>query len=262
MEKKKKLRNVMMSNAYLHQNEPHLLMKLSKREVEKILNKINYQENALVKIYRFNYDSDGKLYSIWQILIKNRLRKFEWLVGLFIFYLFGITITLLSGIIALESVPIPGLYTETCNGRSCTKGLGLKCIDGICQCPADQYYTKGCIDKKSNMETCNNKTSNCKDNTGLTCRDGVCKCDYFYYWNGDMCKLGKNLSESCTSDNQCLTNLMLNCDQNEKKCRCDGNYRFWDGNVCFPKRYRYENCSYDDMCQTDRQLSCVGTYCE
>jgi hypothetical protein len=123
-----------------------VLMK-SNQEVDTILNDINYQENALVKVYRFNYDSDGKLYSIWQILIKNRLRKFEWLVGLFIFYLFGITITLLSGIIALESVPKPGLYTESCNGRSCTKVLGLKCIDSICQCPAENITLKDVFTK-------------------------------------------------------------------------------------------------------------------
>ena len=95
---------------------------------------------------------------------KKKQWKFEWLVGLSIFYLFGIAITLLSGIIALESVERPGLYTENCNGRSCTKGLGLKCINSICQCSTDQYYIKGCIDKKSNMETCNKKTSNCKEN--------------------------------------------------------------------------------------------------
>ena len=75
MEKKNNLGNVIMRNAYLHLKEPHnLKIKLSKREVEKILNKINYQENknALVKIIKFNYDNDGKLYSIWQILIKKK----------------------------------------------------------------------------------------------------------------------------------------------------------------------------------------------
>ena len=63
----------------------------------------------------------------------------------------------------------PGVYLESCDYAP---DLNLKCIKGICQCLENQYFKTKCLDKKTNLQVCQD-SNQCKDNTNLVCYANV-----------------------------------------------------------------------------------------
>ena len=112
-----------------------------------------------------------------------------------------------------------GNYNESCASRSCNKDLNMKCIDMICTCNSDQYFTNKCLSKKSYLERCN-VNRECKENAGLGCYDAYCKCDNYHYWDGTKCVSRKIYKIFCKGD-QCLSINMLYCDSSYGQCLCD-----------------------------------------
>lgn len=110
-----------------------------------------------------------------------------------------------------------GLYGESCIGRSCTKGLGLKCINGKCQCESNQYYSRGCTLKLKYLDKCRGNTS-CLSN--MVCADGVCKCNSEYYWDSQTCQSKRLYYDPCNTDRQCSSSRRLYCDRSRLRCRC------------------------------------------
>ena len=130
-------------------------------------------------------------------------------------------IILYAALILIYKAPRRSLYDESCGVRACDKTLKLQCIDNKCQCKADQYYLKGCRDKRAHLQSCNNQTSYCQNSKGLTCTDGFCKCSDKEYWNNLKCVPKGTISSTCKNDTQCLTQHMLVCDNSLKRCGCN-----------------------------------------
>ena len=182
------------------------------------------QESVIVQI---NYGPDKKLRSIWKYMVpkKEHMRKNHipcWLIGTFCFLLASLLIVF-GAAMYLKSVKRPGVYTESCVGRSCINGFGLKCISGICDCNSNQFYQKGCRPKLNYTEQCMSNTNFCADDQNLVCRDGVCKCDSTMFWSGKQCSSKSSFSSSCYNEDQCLAETKLTCDLNRKLCVCPSN---------------------------------------
>lgn len=112
----------------------------------------------------------------------------------------------------------PGLYLEDCNQRSCVPGLGLKCINSICQCPSESYYSKQCLLRKSYHDFCHNAHKQCESE--LICLNGKCTCNQTQFWTGLKCLNRASYSQSCETKS-CLDSLFLICNSFSKVCVCD-----------------------------------------
>jgi hypothetical protein len=154
----------------------------------------------------------------------------------------------------------PGLYLKDCIHRSCASGLGLKCINSICQCPSsDFYYTNKCLPKKSHGAYCHDSQEQCKE--GLVCFNGKCSCNQTQIWIGNKCSNRGFFAENCDSI-QCLDSLFLTCDATSKICICDST-RFWSGETCYKKRMFNEACgSNSTACRRDLELICLNGFCK
>ena len=93
----------------------------------------------------------------------------------------------------------------------------MKCIEGTCQCLADQYFSNKCEPKRGNLEFC---WIDYQCQSHLNCRDGKCQCDVDYYHLNGKCIKRKTLNEACNGD-QCLNSSMLYCDSKSGKCACE-----------------------------------------
>ena len=178
-----------------------------------------------ITIFHHTYDQYGRLRTIMQYVEQNRnLNNFDipvWLVSIFVSIFAAILIALAAALYVYFSKR-PALYNESCIGRSCTSGLNMKCINGICTCPSsDYYYQKGCLAKKAYLEQCSSISNNCQDKKNLVCLDGLCKCNNTFYWNSVQCVSKSSFGGPCTNDNQCLTRTKMKCDLTSKTCICD-----------------------------------------
>lgn len=176
-------------------------------------------------IYRRNYGLDGRLKSIYRIVEftedKNKYCAIPfWQMVMIALGLIAIAIILSAALFIEFNSKRPGLYNESCVGRSCKGGLGLKCINQLCQCQSNQYYVIGCTKKKDYMELCNGNLDSCVDGKNMSCLNGYCMCDYSSYWDGKVCLTMKKYGEKCTSDENCNKDLLLTCDKTRMKCYC------------------------------------------
>ena len=131
-----------------------------------------------------------------------------------------ILVLLAVAVLIATVFPRPGLLAESCVGRSCLSGSGMKCLNGTCQCLANQYYATKCIDKKGFNERCSS-TVPCKDNSTLACLNGMCQCGSNQYWYKNVCVNKGNYKQPCKNDDQCLSTLMLTCETKTRTCLCN-----------------------------------------
>lgn len=134
----------------------------------------------------------------------------------------AIVIIVTAAIFVVYLAPRPAFYSESCSGRSCFKGLGLKCINKICQCESsDYYYSKKCLLKQELNAQCSSSTL-CENIKSLSCIDGVCQCDKNTYSNGQQCLNKSTYNGMCLTGSQCLSDTMLYCNTNYRLCFCSG----------------------------------------
>ena len=143
----------------------------------------------------------------------------KWLVWLMLFGLLTLFTILLAALLMALFSRKPGLYLEDCKFRSCAPNLNLKCIDQICNCTENQYFLKGCHEKKDHLKLCQLQMQ-CKSN--LMCRGGACNCNESDYWNGNMCVARHSYNEMCLSE-QCLESSFLFCSSSSNVCLCPQN---------------------------------------
>ena len=145
----------------------------------------------------------------------------KWKIGVAVIgFAFCLT-CLLAAILIVVYAQMPGLYMESCKGRSCTSGLNLKCVNNTCVCTSNEFYSKSCEKKKTYSEHCSLLLP-CEDGKSLLCRDGVCKCNSTSYWKSTSCTPKKGYKQDCSNTSQCLNDLlMLTCDSISKKCLCN-----------------------------------------
>jgi hypothetical protein len=211
--------------------------------------KLIYEEN------RFNGVVQSK------ILIFKRITKIQGAynnliaVILLLALFFLIIITTAAILLAFYS-RLPGHLNEDCIMRSCNTKLGLKCIDRICQCPADHYYKNKCYTLKGYNEYCK-KENECKKD--LICFNGKCVCEQIRYWTGIKCDLKSSYGESCDRK-KCNEHLMLTCDPSLRMCTCNSS-RFWSGEACYRKRTNGEICFKLSACREYKGLMCVRNTC-
>lgn len=176
--------------------------------------------------YKINYNPDGSLKSILQYIDHTKKNKkfiyiLTWVFVLMLLLLLTLFIIIIAGVVIFYGAARPAIYGEECTRRSCVKGLNMKCIDYQCTCLSNQYYSRGCKDKKSYLEQCGGDSLHCEDNRNLTCIDGVCKCNSdVSYWNGQKCIFKKSYKETCQTIQDCLDNLILDCNPQRKQCLC------------------------------------------
>ena len=182
----------------------------------------------------------------------------RWGIGIIILTLLALITILIAAILIVTNAKNPGLYLENCDKRSCSKDNNLKCIDGICQCKSDQYYTNKCMDKKDYLGLCQSSGQCLHD---LSCIGGKCQCETSQYFDSNKkCKELKSYNENCR-ENQCMSSLYLTCSTTISKCVCSTD-RFWDGEVCVLKKLYNERCSSDSQCQPNFNFECKGSICK
>lgn len=195
------------------------------------------------------------------------------LIGLIFALLIGL---LIAAIMIVLKAKRPAMYLESCDKRSCMKELETRCVDGICQCTDDQYFSNKCNEKKSNMEFCL-KDEQCQDY--LNCRDGKCQCNDTHYHSVSSCIRRRSYQETCKND-QCQTTAMLYCDSKTSKCVCESTRyekkalkfkkikskyffrRFWDGSICVTKKNINERCTTSSECEPSQNLLCINKTCK
>lgn len=184
------------------------------------------KKNKII-VYKRNFDFDGNLKSVLQY-VKPERKNYRSMIPFWLLILIGIGMTaiaiiLISGWLIKFLVPLPALFNKTCIGRSCTAGLGMKCIDGLCQCTEGYFYAKGCQKKKNRFDKCNTDSS-CYENS-LDCIDGTCQCNSSMLWDEKTatCLIKKSYGGRCTTDLNCMTSQMLKCNINVLKCLCPSN---------------------------------------
>ena len=178
-------------------------------------NSVNFYES---------HDAAGRLQSV----IKYKIPQEEtegfyfipkWAIFLGgLFYVFVLTM-LLAAIFVVYNAPRPGLYQESCVGRSCIKNFGLVCLNSTCSCPSGYLYIDKCIFKKTYEEQCNGNTY-CQDKKNLVCLNGVCSCNSSQYWNNNTCSNFLSYGKSCKKDSQCDSSLKFICDTMHGSCAC------------------------------------------
>lgn len=106
-----------------------------------------------------------------------------------------------------------GLYEQSCANRDCEKKLGLKCINNVCLCSANQFYLDKCYNLSTFGEICRKKEHCIKDQDLLCDLTSKCGCEPKKYWNLNLkkCLPRKTYSETCNGD-ECKSGLNLICD--------------------------------------------------
>ncbi len=170
------------------------------------------------------YDKSGEIQSAIKFTVPKEVTTGfyfipKWAIGLVgIFSVFVLTV-LFAAIFVVYNAPRPGLYQESCAGRSCIKNFGLVCANSTCQCPNGYLYIYNCTLKKAYAEKCNGNNY-CHDNKNLLCLNGVCSCNSTQYWNNISCSNLVSYGKSCKIDSQCDNNLKLVCDTIHGICAC------------------------------------------
>ena len=181
-----------------------------------------FNEN-LITFYE-KYDDSGILQSVIKYKIQEEEKEGyyfipKWAIVLAgVFYVF-VFIMLLTAIFVVYMAPRPGLYQESCLGRSCIKNFGLVCLNSKCSCSTGYLYIDKCVFKKTYAEQCNGNNY-CQDNTSLVCLNGACSCNSSQYWNNEACTNFVSYGKSCKTDSQCDPSLKLICDTIHGSCAC------------------------------------------
>ena len=171
-----------------------------------------------------NHERSGKLKSVIKYTVpKEETTGFyfipKWALGLVgLFYVF-VLIVLFASIFVVYNAPRPGLYQESCTGRSCIKNLGLVCANSTCECPNGYVYIYNCTLKKAYAEKCNGNYY-CQDNKNSFCLNGACSCNSTQYWDNKSCSSFLSYGKSCKIDSQCDNSLKLVCDTMYGMCAC------------------------------------------
>jgi hypothetical protein len=181
----------------------------------------------------------------------------KWIIYFIIGVIAYLLIVLSAAIVFINQAPRAALYMEDCKGRSCQKGLNLKCINSICNCLSNQYYSKGCHQKKTFDEKCN-QMHECDENKNLKCHNGFCQCSKTKYWSFGSCDDRKTYSEICKNDNCLSRTQMLKCA--DETCKCDST-RFWTNETCLLKRNRGQKCYGNNECDDSQALLCRSFMC-
>ena len=176
------------------------------------------------------YSKKGKLQSIFQLSSKDsssgNCSRFmlisKWKVVIFL-YLFTALMILIAADLYITFANRPGFYNESCTSRSCLSKLNLICNGGLCMCSANQYYLKGCFNKKNYLESCMGNVSYCIDGKNFVCNDGVCKCRDDNYWNGFNCASKSGYGGFCNNNDQCFVKNQITCNITKNKCLCSSN---------------------------------------
>jgi hypothetical protein len=168
-------------------------------------------------------------------------------------------IILAAGIVYINQAPRSALYTEDCQGRSCKSGLNLKCISNKCTCLSNQYYSKGCQQKKTYNEKCN-RLNECDEDKSLKCQNGFCQCSITKYWNENLvaCNDRKTYGEVCKNDNCLSETQILSCI--DGFCQCEST-RFWTQKMCHLKRNQDQICYGNNECDDTQALLCRNGKC-
>ena len=183
----------------------------------------------------------------------------KWILVISILGLLMLFCILIAAILIVNDAPNPGLYLEHCQKRSCASGTNLKCIDGICQCKENQYYTNKCNDKKDFSGLCQT-TEQCLYN--LTCIGGKCQCSATNkYWDKvkNKCYSKKTYQDTCTQG-QCNDDVLLSCSNKTNNCECSQD-KYWDGEVCVKHRTYGERCLNQNDCIPSRNIYCIAGIC-
>ena len=171
-----------------------------------------------------SYDSNGQLQSVIKYTIPNEETSGyffipKWLIALAVlFYVFVLT-CLFAAIFVVYLAPRPGLYQESCAGRSCVKNFNLVCLNNTCTCPNGYVYIDKCTLKKTYSEQCNSNNY-CQVKKNLVCLNGVCSCNSKQYWTGNTCPNLGYYASSCNSNSNCDDSIKLVCDTTRGKCGC------------------------------------------
>lgn len=218
-------------------------------------------------VYKTIYDEynyyDGPVQSRTIIIKKNTPLKPgymsipKWKLVLIFLTIIFLTIILISGSLVLLSSKGPAGYLYDCKSRSCFPNLGLKCVEGKCQCENEQFFTKICLNKKTNGAACGN-SDQCL--SSLECRNGICQCASNEYWDGIKCSKMRSYLESC-SKNECSSRNYLYCNTTFGSCICP-NSRFWTGYNCVLKRNYNELCYSSSECNESISLKCLDGVCK
>jgi hypothetical protein len=142
-------------------------------------------------------------------LAEGKIRIPKWLVVVGLLLLLYVAIIFGSSFILLAIQTRDAAYQESCVNARCHAKLNLKCIDGVCQCNPDEFYTDKCNGLLTYQESCAS-TAQCKQSVGLSCRWANCGCQSNQYWNGNQCVNRVSYLISCSGD-QCLPNVGLGC---------------------------------------------------
>ena len=172
-------------------------------------------------------DQNGKLST--QMRLKIPVEKTagyvfipKWLLVIITVLYAFIQLALLSAVFLVNFEQRPGLYKESCFGRSCTKNLGLICSNSTCLCPTNYAYISKCVAQKTYMQQCNSNIY-CTDNTNMVCLNGVCSCNSTQYWTNKTCANIVTYEKSCQTDAQCDASLLLYCNKKYGMCMCNSN---------------------------------------
>ena len=183
-----------------------------------------YNDDSPIVVKK-NFNDRGKLKSIFRYKVPLEETKGfylipKWLiVSIGIIYAF-VQISLIAAAFLINFQSRPGLYKESCFGRSCNKNFGLLCSNNTCVCPTDYVYIDKCIAKRTYMQKCNSDMY-CKDT--MVCLNGVCSCNSSQYLNSnnDTCLNMISYKQSCKTDSQCDSRLILYCSTKYGMCMCN-----------------------------------------
>jgi hypothetical protein len=142
-------------------------------------------------------------------LAEGKIRIPKWIAVVGLLLLLYLVILFGSSFILLIIQTRDAAYQESCVNARCHTKLNLKCIDGVCQCNPDEFYTDKCTGLLSYKESCAS-SAHCKQSLGLSCRWAICDCQSNQYWNGNECVNRVSYSIACSGD-ECLPNVGLGC---------------------------------------------------
>jgi hypothetical protein len=213
---------IILRNIFYEKNKNSIKVKFN--FLFSILLKMSRKKFAPIILFE-SFDQNGELKSVIQYVNrKDETSKYclipKWCMGLASLFCAFILLILFSAIFIVSTASRPGLYKESCVGRSCVKDFGLVCKNYTCDCPTGYLYIDKCTYKKTFLEKCNGNQY-CLDNTNLVCLDGVCKCNTTQYWNNKICTNVLTYGISCKTDIQCNSMLNLYCDLKYGICGCD-----------------------------------------
>lgn len=183
----------------------------------KVLHEINVETNRIERTFEYKPEPTNTQREVMD-MSKGYCWCHKWCMVMGVLFLIASLFVFIVSITVVSIAPRPALYGQDCNHRSCLKSLNAKCINGTCQCQANQYFEISCLNKRYYTEQCHADYV-CYDKTNMTCLNGVCTCTIYQYWDGEKCSARRNYSQPCRGQ-QCLTNLMLYCSPNYLTCIC------------------------------------------